>query len=225
MEQGAAWLRCSYWPGPYAKGPGVRRCGVRLALWQALLSAYLCLGCVRAHLGRERFRESAREAPGWRLRGEAETVGPRTLETALRAISSSSPDLTGIGGVRPLRSWLTWPGTRPPARVRDTNEEATSFYGQLGAALALSTWHRCFRPLQMAIVPSVSAAVTLMRRQRQSRINRALTYLGPGPPCRAGALCLAIYPALLYDEPYVGPIFVGGAVNHVPRDPAGYRGS
>ncbi len=97
-----------------------------------------------------------------------------------------------------------------------TTEEATRLFGQLTAgAMPLVNIPTIFTAaLQMAIVPSVSAAMALRDRAavgRRVKKALALTY-ALGLPAALGVLVLSRQiPVLLYDDPGVGPSLLASA--------------
>ncbi len=177
----------------------------------AALGVIYAWAAYRSHLGRERFRE-ARErrrmaASGVKQRPSA----PEPWRRALRAILKVAVPISlasAVFGLTELVDLGLVPGRLHAIGI--PTEEATTLYGQLGAALALINLATVFTgALQMAIVPSVTAAVTLKDTASvKRRINRALTItLALGLPAALGLFVLADpIPALLYDEPNVGPI-------------------
>ena len=166
----------------------------------------------RSQRGRERFKE-ARERRRTMASGQKHRPQPREpWQRAARAIIRVAVPISlasAVFGLTELVDLSLVPGRLQAIGV--PTEEATKLYGQLtGAALPLINLATVFTgALQMAIVPSVTAAVALGDKASvRRRINRALTItLALGLPAALGLFVLADpIPALLYNEPDVGSI-------------------
>ncbi len=166
----------------------------------------------RSQLGREQFRERREKRKIATSGAKQLRVKPEPWSHAARAIISVAVPISLASAVFGLTELVDL--SLVPGRLQATGihiEEATRLYGQLtGAALPLINLATIFTgALQMAIVPSVTAAVALKDKASvRRRINRALTItFALGLPMALGLYVLADpIPTLLYKEQGVGPI-------------------
>lgn len=167
----------------------------------------------RMQLGRQQFKEKRerrrRSAAG--VRDEPVAPGePWSRATrAVLAVAIPISLASAVFGIAELVDLSFVPGRLQATGV--VREEATRLYGQLtGAALPLVNLATVFTgALQMAIVPSVTAAVALRDRAGvRRRVQRSLSItLALALPAALGLYVLAEpIPALLYREHGLGPI-------------------
>jgi stage V sporulation protein B len=164
-------------------------------------------------------RTRRRQAPGAEEDSGALTGGSQEFtwgETA-KAIASIALPISlasAVFGITEIIDLSLVPGRLHAAGF--TTEEATRLFGQLTAgAMPLVNIPTVFTgALQMAIVPSVSAATALRDRVavgRRVKKALALTY-ALGLPAALGVLVLSRQiPVLLYDDPGVGPSLLASA--------------
>ncbi len=178
----------------------------------AALGVLYAFGAYRSHLGRERFREKRERrrtaSSGVRQRPVARE-GRRNAAMAIARIALPISLASAVFGLTELVDLSLVPGRLHAVGV--PTEEATKLYGQLtGGALPFINLATVFTgALQMAIVPSITAAMTLNDKASvRRRINRALTItLALGLPAALGLYALADpIPAMLLGEPDVGPV-------------------
>jgi len=172
-------------------------------------------GAYRVQLGKQRLRER-RERRGKAAEGPVEARQPReareTWSHAARAVLSVAIPISlasAVFGMTEMVDLSLVPGRLQAAGV--LRGEATRLYGQLTqAALPLVNLATVFTgALQMAIVPSVTAAVVLRDRPSvRRRVGKALSItLALALPAALGLYVLAgPIPWLLYGEQCIGPI-------------------
>jgi len=170
----------------------------------------------RTQLGRQWFRERRerrrRPAEGVTDRGREVRQGRESWTHAARAVLSVAVPISlasAVFGMTELVDLSVVPGRLQAIGV--PREDATRLYGQLTqAALPLINLATVFTAaLQMAIVPSVTAAVVLRDRpSARRRVGQALSItLALALPAAVGLYVLAgPIPWLLYGEEGIGPI-------------------